>query len=87
MTTLSTTTEVIKHEKKAVRISKQVNFTLCGSCFWSASCLDGRAIERCPMCKSDKVESMPVAGNEMYSFDYDTKRGVVVDFTPVKASA
>ncbi len=86
MTTLSTT-EIIKHERKAARISKQVNFALCGSCFWSASCLDSRGIERCPMCKSDKVESMPVAGNEMYSFDYDVKRGVVVDFTSVKVSA
>jgi hypothetical protein len=86
MTTLSTT-RVIKNESNAGRISKQVNFTLCGSCFWSASYLDGRGIERCPICKSDKVDSMPVAGNEMYSFDHDAKRGVIVDFIPMKASA
>jgi hypothetical protein len=83
MTTISTMRVV----RNTGRISKQVNFTLCGSCFWSASYLDGRGIERCPLCASDKVESMPVAGNEMYSFDYDAKRGVVVDFIPMKSSA
>ena len=82
MTTISTMRVI----RNTGRISKQVNFTLCGSCFWSASYLDGRGIERCPLCASDKVESMPVAGNEMYSFDYDAKRGVVVDFIPMKTS-
>jgi len=85
MTTISAT-RIIGHEKKASRISKQVNFTLCGSCFWSASYLDDKKIERCPMCENDSVESMPIGGNEMYSFDYDVKRGVVVDFTPIKTA-
>lgn len=70
------------------RISKQVYFTLCGSCYWCASYLDGRGVESlCPTCKSGKVESIPVAGNEMYMFDYDQKRGVTVDFMPAKALA
>jgi hypothetical protein len=85
MTNLSTT-RVIKNERTARRIFKQVNFALCGSCFWSASYLDGREVERCPLCASDKVDSLPIAGNEMYSFEYDTKRGVIVDFIPMKAS-
>lgn len=67
------------------RITKQVHFTLCGSCFWCASYLDGRGVESCPSCKSDRVETIPVAGNEMYVFDYDEKRGVTVDFLPVRA--
>jgi hypothetical protein len=31
------------------------------------------------------VEAIPVAGNEMYVFDYDDRRGVTVDFVPVRA--
>lgn len=66
------------------RSSKQVHFTLCGSCYWCASYLDGRGVESCPACNG-KVETIPVAGNEMYMFDYDAKRGVTVDFVSVKA--
>jgi hypothetical protein len=85
----STTTTIIKEGARRYgnRISKQVNFALCGSCFWSASLLDARGFEMCPSCKSEELDSMPVAGNEMYSFDYDTKRGIVVDFLPTKNSA
>ena len=89
MTTTSTTATIIKKgaDRLDNRISKQVNFILCSSCFWSASLLDARELEVCPSCKSVKLESMPVAGNEMYCFDYDTKRGVVIDFVPMRMSA
>ena len=69
------------------RISKQVTFTLCGSCYWCASYLDGHGIEKCPLCYSNMVESLPVAGNEAYIFDHDSKRGVTVDFVPMKVPA
>lgn len=71
--------------KNAGRISKSVLFALCGSCYWCASYLDGRGVESCPACKSGTIESIPVAGNEMYVFDYDARRGVTVDFLPAKA--
>jgi hypothetical protein len=79
------TTITIK--KGNVRITKHVLFTLCGSCYWCASYLDGRGVEACPACSSGRVESIPVAGNEMYVFDYDAMRGVTVDFLPAKAPA
>ncbi len=79
-TTITTITK-----ENAGRISKQVHFTLCGSCYWCASYLDGKGVETCPACKSGRVESIPVAVNEMYVFDYDTRRGVTVDF--LRASA
>lgn len=85
MSAVSKTATIVK--KNQNRISKQVNFMLCTSCFWSASLLEPRALERCPTCKDDKLDSIPVAGNEMYSFDYDTKRGVVIDFLPMRVSA
>jgi hypothetical protein len=66
------------------RITKQVRFALCGSCYWCASYLDARDAERCPACKGDRIESIPVAGNEMYVFDYDERRGVTIDFLPAR---
>ncbi len=88
MTTSVTASTQRKEEKKnSSRISKHVNFTLCGSCFWSASYMDSRGIEKCPVCQSDKIEVIPVAGNEMYVYDYDSQRGVTVDFLPLKVSA
>jgi hypothetical protein len=71
----------------AGRIAKHVRFMLCGSCYWCASYLDGRGVETCPACMSDRVESIPVTGNEMYVFECDEKRGVTVDFLPMRASA
>jgi hypothetical protein len=68
------------------RIAMHVRFTLCGSCYWCASYLDGRGVETCPACMSNRFESIPVAGNEMYVFDYDEKRAVTVDFLPMKTS-
>jgi hypothetical protein len=83
-----TATTIIKNEKNmGRRISRHVQFTLCGSCFWCASYLDGRGLVKCPSCESDKVESMPVAGNEMFTFDYGTLRGVTVHFVPSKSLA
>lgn len=77
------TTPITKTSKETM--TKQVHFTLCGSCYWCATYLDGRGVESCPTCTSGRVESIPVAGNEMYVFDYDEKRGVTVDFMPAKA--
>ncbi|HEX7032815.1 MAG TPA: hypothetical protein VF172_07440 [Nitrososphaera sp.] len=83
-TTITTTPRIGRKE----RIAKQVYFTLCGSCYWCASYLDSRGIESCcPACKTSKVETIPVAGNEMYVFDYDLKRGVTVDFMPLRTSS
>lgn len=69
----------------AGRISKHVRFALCGACYWCASYLDGKGVETCPSCRSNKVKSIPVFGNEMYVFDYDAKRGVTVDFPRASA--
>ena len=81
------TTVTIVRKENSVRISRHVQFALCSSCFWCASYLDGRGIEKCPSCGNGAVESTPVAGNEMYTFDYDLRRGVTVNFVPIRASA
>jgi hypothetical protein len=66
------------------RVSKKVIFFMCGSCYWAASYLDGKITERCLSCNSANIDSMPVAGDEVYVYDYDTRRGIVVDFTTLK---
>lgn len=62
-----------------------VRFLLCGSCFWCASLIniiDG-TIGKCPSCKNNRVESMPVSYDDFYKFDYDPKRGVTLEFLKV----
>jgi hypothetical protein len=71
---------------------KQVNFLLCPSCFWCASCLSSRilstmssaddctSVAKCPSCIKGNVESIPIADDEEYRFDYDAKRGVTIKF-------
>jgi len=81
------TTTTVKGKSSSTRISRNVQFTLCGSCYWCASYLDGRGIEKCPACGEQRVELMPLAGNEMYTFDYEEKQGVTVDFLPLKIAA
>jgi hypothetical protein len=70
----------------------KVNFLLCPSCFWCASCLpsqmlrtmaaakDSASLAKCPSCIEGNIESVPVAENEEYKFDYDIKRGVIMEF-------
>lgn len=78
-------TTTIIGKRNSGRIAKYVCFALCGSCYWCASYLDARGVEKCPSCRSKRVGSIPVAGNEMYVFDYETRRGVTVDFVPAKS--
>ena len=73
-------------------VKKQVEFLICPSCFWCASGLssymlrtvaaakDSASLARCPSCIEGNIESIPVAENEEYKFDYDIKRGVTMEF-------
>jgi hypothetical protein len=58
---------------------KEVNFLLCPSCFWCASCLSpDSTFTKCPSC----IESLPIAENEDYRLDNDIKSGITVEFLP-----
>ncbi len=71
---------------------KQVNFLLCPSCFWCASCLspqklsvmaaaeDSDSFSKCPSCIEGNIESVPIAKNEEYRINHDTKRGFTMEF-------
>jgi hypothetical protein len=72
--------------------NNQVNFILCPSCFWCASCLspqmlprvaaaeDSDPFPRCPSCIEGNIESIPLAENEEYRINHDTKRGFTMEF-------
>jgi hypothetical protein len=74
------------------RISDEINFVICQSCFWCASCVsskilsimaaaeDSESFAKCPSCVEGNIESIPIAENENYRFNYDTKRGVTMEF-------
>lgn len=65
-------------------LSKRSNnprfFVLCNSCFWCASYLRRMDTLRCPSCKTEIMESMPIRLDETFLFQYDRKRGVSLQF-------
>ena len=74
------------------RISDEITFVMCQSCFWCASCLSSKIVStiaetdgsssltKCPYCIEGNMESIPIAENENYRFDYYTRRGLTIEF-------
>jgi hypothetical protein len=86
-TILHNTTAKVSNEKPAsypiARISKKIDFLLCNSCFWCASYLNLRSFSymKCPSCKENTIERMPLSANDIYSFDYNRETGVILEFS------
>jgi hypothetical protein len=58
-----------------------INFAICDSCYWSASCLKlDRFVVTCPSCGDDRLEFMPLTEREAYTFDRDDKRCIILKF-------
>jgi predicted Zn-ribbon and HTH transcriptional regulator len=60
-------------------------FILCDSCYWCATYFDKTRIpreNRCPQCDANNNEltSFPIMSNESFTFDYNDKRGVELEF-------
>jgi hypothetical protein len=65
-------------------------FLICQSCLWCASSLNNRSMtindvnnsdsNKCPLCENGNLESLPIASNEGYKFDYVAKSGVILEF-------
>ena len=67
-------------QKKSI-YKRIINFAICNSCYWSASCLKlDRFIVTCPTCGDDRLEFMPLSETEAYTFDRDAKRGIILKF-------
>jgi hypothetical protein len=68
-------------EEQDQRYFDERNFLICRSCFWCASYINKMSsVLACPSCKDVKIESMPISFDETYRLDYDTKRGVTLEF-------
>ena len=68
------------------RSPSQPIFILCDSCYWCATYMDKNRIpgeNRCPQCNAknnDELTSFPIMSNESFTFDYNYKRGVELEF-------
>ena len=58
---------------------------ICDDCFWVASAIGADKFDTisCPLC-SKRISSTPLADNESYSYNYDERRGVEVDFHSIR---
>ncbi len=56
-------------------------FLICDFCFWTASAISTRRhdIVACPQCDA-AISRIPLAEKESFTFNYDKKRGVELDF-------
>ena len=62
-------------------------FILCDTCHWAATYFDKNRLlnqGRCPRCnaKNNELSSFPVLPNESFTFNYDSRRGVELEFKP-----
>lgn len=71
----------LQYEKQSI-FSNQRNFLMCNSCFWFASFLNDihESVNICPRCMNYELESMPIAVDEKYTFDYDPWHEASLEF-------
>lgn len=65
------------------KIPKRKYFLICKSCLWSSSSYLLNNIDkfsRCLICHQDEIESLPLSDDEVYKFDYNSKRGISLEF-------
>jgi predicted Zn-ribbon and HTH transcriptional regulator len=68
------------HISRIQTTPRKAYFRLCNSCFWCASYLLDIGTVRCPSCKTEIIESMPISPDERFAFHHDRKRGVSLEF-------
>jgi hypothetical protein len=58
-------------------LSKQIQFLLCESCFWCASCLSSKnvSVAKCPNCYNNKIKWMPISNVDLYKLGYSPNKG------------
>lgn len=73
----------IRDNDSLVRVSRQ--FLICDFCFWAASAITIRRhdILTCPQCNAE-VSRIPLVDDESFTFSYDDRRGVELNFASVR---
>lgn len=64
---------------KVKKISRSVSMLLCNSCYWCATELENRMTNSCPIC-GKPVEAIPLEKGEIFTFDVDSMKGVILEF-------
>jgi hypothetical protein len=62
---------------------RETIFILCDTCFWCATYFGNLMVpaeDRCPNCLDTELSSFPILCNESFTFDYNEKRGVELNF-------
>ena len=61
-------------------------FILCETCHWCATYFDKSRLptEKCPICLNVEMSSFPILPNEAFTFNYNDKHGVELEFGPRK---
>lgn len=63
----------------------EINFLICNSCYWCASVysnMNNLVNAKCPVCDdSSNLESMPIYKKESFKINYNSKCGVVLEFS------
>jgi hypothetical protein len=86
---------VIDHDSQSVIVNTHDDyakpsappvFILCDRCYWYATYFNNARIPTddniCPQCdaNSNQLTSFPIAPNESFTYNYDEKRGVELEF-------
>jgi predicted Zn-ribbon and HTH transcriptional regulator len=93
---LTETTSITKHDSSSLITKKSDHYTkasspssaifvLCDKCYWCATYFDNNRISmknNCPQCNanSNQLAGLPIMPNESYTFDYNGKSGVEMEF-------
>ena len=90
---LAETTSATNHDSSSLITRKHDHYTelsssifvLCDECYWCATYFDSTRIpmdNNCPQCNanSNQLAGLPIMPNESYTFVYNDKRGVEMEF-------
>jgi hypothetical protein len=83
-------TNAAKGHSKQIEVNQKVNlkkketiFILCDSCVWCATFFGKHMLpaeNRCPYCLQTELSSFPILPNESFTFNYNEKRGIELNF-------
>jgi hypothetical protein len=59
------------------------HFAICESCYWTATIFETNSQNRysCPACPNKNLALIPLAKNEQYFYEMDSKRGLNIEFS------
>ena len=57
-------------------------FVLCETCHWCATYFDESRVpnNKCLICENNAISTFPILPNEKFTFSYNEKRGVELEF-------